>query len=184
MAAVAQLYARAFADVATEAKIDLKAALQQLAAFGNAYAVSHDLRELLSNPSLPLEQKLKVLDAICGRLKTLKQVRNFLAVLIQRDRMGELHEILAETRIEVDERSGMIEAEIVTARELDPVQRKQIEAGVARMAGQTAEHSRVRATYSVDPSLLGGARVRVGSTVFDGTVTGQLMRMKEQLSAV
>jgi F-type H+-transporting ATPase subunit delta len=141
--------------------------------------VSHDLRELMSNPSVPLEQKLKVLDAICARLKAIKQVRNFLAVLVQHNRMAELPEILAETRIELDHRSGMVEAEIVTARELNADQRKKFEASVAKMAG----HLHVRANYRLDATLLGGATVKVGSTVYDGSVLGQLHRLKEQLAA-
>jgi F-type H+-transporting ATPase subunit delta len=179
MAAVAQLYARAFADAAADAHLDMDAAMRQLAQFSAAFAESRDLRELMMNPSVPLEQKLRLLDAICEKIQALPQVRNFLAVLLQRDRMNELAEIEQETRAEMDRRSGVVEAEIVTARELNQEQRKQIEQRVAQMAGS----GRVRAKYSQDKSLLGGVKVTLGSTVFDGTVIGQLKRMKQQLSA-
>jgi F-type H+-transporting ATPase subunit delta len=179
MAAVAQLYARAFADVASSTGVDGQAAMDQLNAFDAAFAESRDLREILSNPAVPMDQKLKVLDAICGRIQAMKQVRNFLAVLVDRDRMGELPEILAETRTELDRRNGVVEAEIVTARELSSDQREEFEASIARMSG----HERIRANYRLDASLLGGALVKVGSTVFDGSVRGQLQRLKEQLAS-
>lgn len=179
MAAVAQLYARAFADATTDAHLDMDAAMHQLEQFGAAFATSHDLRELMLNPSVPADQKLRVISGICAKIHTLPQVRNFLAVLMQRDRMGELAEILEQARQEMDRRSGVVEAEIVTARELNAEQRKQIEHRVAAMAGQ----DRVRAKYSQDSSLLGGVRVRLGSTVYDGSIAGQFQRMKQQLSA-
>jgi F-type H+-transporting ATPase subunit delta len=179
MAAVAQLYSRVFADVAGKTGLDAAAALEQLNAFDAAYAESRDLREIFSNPSVATEQKLKVLDALCSRIGTGKEVRNFLAVLVDRDRMSELPEILAETRTELDRRNGVVEAEIVTARELSPEVREGFEQSIARMSG----HTRVRANYRLDASLLGGALVKVGSTVFDGSVRGQLQRLKEQLAS-
>jgi F-type H+-transporting ATPase subunit delta len=179
MAAVAQLYARAFADVSTKAGLDPTASLEQLNAFDAAFAESRDLREIFSNPSVAIEQKLKVLDALCGRIGASKQVRNFLAILVDRDRMSELPEILSETRTELDRRNGVVEAEIVTARELSPEVREEFEHSIARMSG----HNRVRANYRLDASLLGGALVKVGSTVFDGSVRGQLQRLKEQLAS-
>jgi len=179
MAAVTQLYSRAFADVASKTGLDAGAAMEQLNAFDAAYAESRDLREIFSNPSVATGQKLKVLDALCGRIGAGKQVRNFLAVLVDRDRMGELSEILAETRTELDRRNGVVEAEIVTARELSPEVREGFEQSIARMSG----HTRVRANYRLDASLLGGAIVKVGSTLFDGSVRGQLQRLKEQLAS-
>jgi F-type H+-transporting ATPase subunit delta len=179
MAAAAQLYARAFADAATDAKLDLNAAMQQLQQFGEAFAVSHDLRELMVNPAVPLDQKLKVINALCAKIHALPQVQNFLSVLVQRDRMGELPEIEQQTRQELDRRAGIVTAEIVTARELDAEQRRQIEHRVAAMTGQ----GKVRATYSQDASLLGGVKVRLGSTVYDGSIAGRFERMKQQLAA-
>jgi F-type H+-transporting ATPase subunit delta len=177
--AAAQLYARAFADAATDAKLDLTAAMEQLEQFGKAFSVSHDLRELMVNPSVPLEQKLNVVNALCAKLRALPQVSNFLAVLVQRDRMGEFAEIEQQARREMDRRAGIVTAEIVTARELNAGQRKQIEHRVAAMTGQ----GKVRATYVEDKTLLGGVKVTLGSTVYDGSIAGQLQRMKTQLSA-
>lgn len=179
MAAVAQTYAGAFADVLEDAGADLSAAFEQLSSFGRIYAESHDLREVMSNPAVPFEQKLKVLDAICKKLGAGKEVRNFLAVLLQNGRMEELPEILAGARVEIDKRSGIVEAEIVSARELTAGQRSHLEKKVAGIAG----HEHVRARYKLDPCLLGGATIKLGSTVFDGSIAGQLKRLKEQLSA-
>jgi F-type H+-transporting ATPase subunit delta len=179
MAAVAQLYARAFADVADKDGIDLEAALSQLQAFGAAFAESHDLRELMGNPSVPIEQKIKVLDAICARIKAGKQVRNFLAILLQKGRMAELKQVLAETQLEIDRRNHVVEAEIATVTELNAKQKHQLEARVAKLAGKGT----VRAKYRQDATLLGGVTIKIGSTVYDGSVAGQFRRLKEQLTA-
>jgi F-type H+-transporting ATPase subunit delta len=183
MAAVAQLYARAFADVADKAGLDRSAAMGQLDDFGAAFASSSDLREIMANPSVPLEQKLRVLDSLCDRLHAVKQVRNFLAVLLQKGRMGELQEILAETQSQLDVHGHVIEAEVSSAQQLTDAQQKTIEAAVAKNFGSGTGKEKVRASYKLDAKLLGGVTVKVGSTVYDGSIQGQLRRLKEQLTA-
>ncbi len=179
MAAFVQLYARAFADVAEKTSLDPAKAMEELNAFGATFAESRDLREVLSNPSVVFEQKLRLLDALCARLGTNGATRNFLAVLLEHNRIGALSEILTETQLELDRRSGMAEAEVVTARELSAAERSELDSGIAKIVGS----AKVRTRYRLDPSLLGGALVRVGSTVYDGSLKGQFQRLKTQLAA-
>jgi F-type H+-transporting ATPase subunit delta len=179
MAAFVQLYARAFADVAEKTKLDPARAMEELNDFGAAYRESRDLREVFSNPSVVLDQKLRLLDALCVKLGTGGTMRNFLAVLLEHDRMSAIEEVLAETQIELDRRSGVAEAEVVTARELSSKERQELDGGIARIVGS----AKVRTRYRLDPSLLGGALVRVGSTVYDGSLKGQFQRLKTQLAA-
>jgi F-type H+-transporting ATPase subunit delta len=169
-------YARAFADVAESARLDSAAAQSQLRDFADTVAGSRDLRELLENPSIEQSSKLKVLDAMASRLGMVAQVRNFLAVIMEHGRLAELNEILDQYRQIADADSGSVEAKIITARPLNDADRAQLEAQVTRMAG-----ANVRATYAQDPSLLGGAVVEIGSTIYDGSVRAQLQQLKQRL---
>ena len=106
----------------------------------------------------------------------LPQVRNFIAVIMEHQRLAELDEILAEYHAVADEQSGLAEAEITSAHPLNDEDRAELEAQVAKLAG-----GRVRATYRQDATLLGGAVVRIGSTVYDGSVRAQLQQLKQKL---
>jgi len=176
MSVLSLRYAHAFASVATASHLDTSAAQQQLNDFSGTLANSRELREVLMNPSIASDQKLKVLDAIAGRIGMFPQVRNFLAVIMDHQRLGELNEILTEYHAVADEQSNMAEAEITSARPLNDQDRAELEAQVSRLAG-----GRVRATYHQDATLLGGAVVRIGSTVYDGSIRAQLQQLKQKL---
>ncbi|HUZ94949.1 MAG TPA: ATP synthase F1 subunit delta [Edaphobacter sp.] len=177
MSALTLRYAHAFASVAASNHLDANAAQQQMRDFRDTFAASHELREVLMNPSIPNEQKLKVLDAVSGRIGMIPQVRNFLAVIMDHQRLPELDEILTEYHEIADEQTGVAEAEITSAHPLNDEDRAQLEAQVARVAG-----GRVRATYRQDATLLGGAVVRIGSTVYDGSLRGQFQQLKQKLA--
>jgi F-type H+-transporting ATPase subunit delta len=176
MSVLALRYAHAFASVAESNHLDTNAAQQQLSDFSGTLADSRQLREVLMNPSIATEQKLKVLDAIATRIGMLPQVRNFLAVIMDHQRLHELDEILAEYHAVADEQSGLAEAEITSAHPLDDADRAELEQQVSKLAG-----GRVRATYLQDATLLGGAVVRIGSTVYDGSIRAQLQHLKQKL---
>jgi F-type H+-transporting ATPase subunit delta len=176
MSALTLRYAHAFASVAASNHLDANAAQQQLRDFSETFADSRELREVLMNPSIGNDQKLKVLDAVAGRIGMIPQVRNFLAVIMDHQRLSELNEILTEYHEIADEQSGLAEAEITSAHPLNDEDRVELEAQVAKVAG-----SRVRATYRQDATLLGGAVVRIGSTVYDGSLRGQFQQIKQKL---
>jgi F-type H+-transporting ATPase subunit delta len=176
MSVLALRYAHAFASVVASSHLDVAAAQQQLNDFSGTLAGSHELCEVLMNPSIAKEQKLKVLDAIAGRIGMFPQVRNFLAVIMDHQRLAELDEILTEYHAVADERSGLAEAEITSARPLNAEDRADLESQVAKLAG-----GHVRATYYQDATLLGGAVVRIGSTVYDGSIRAQLQQLKQKL---
>jgi len=176
MSVIALRYAHAFASVIASQKLDAEAAQQQLGDFRATFEGSRELREVLSDPGIAREQKLKVLDAIAGRIGMVPQVRNFIAVIMDHDRLADLGEILDEYHAVADEEAGLSEAEIVSAHVLNAEDRSALEAQVAKLAG-----GRIRATYSEDASLLGGAVVRIGSTVYDGSIRAQLDRLKQRL---
>ena len=176
MSALTLRYAHAFSSVAASSHLDANAAQQQMRDFSETLAGSHELREFLMNPSIVNEQKLKILDAIAGRIGMFPQVRNFLAVIMDHQRLAELDEIVTEYHALADQQSGMAEAEITSAHPLNDRDREELEAQVSKLAG-----GRVRATYRQDPSLLGGAVVRIGSTVYDGSLRAQFQQLKQRL---
>ncbi len=177
MAVFAARYARALADVVLDAKLNTTEVEQQLEDFAATFAGSKDLKELLLNPSISAQKRVAILDKINSRVGCGPQVRNFLAVLIKHERLGALGEILEEYRLEMNRRLSISDAEVVTARPLEDGERAELEGQVSVLAG----HNKVNATFREDKSLIGGAIVRIGSTIYDGSVRGRLERLKERL---
>lgn len=178
MASVTNIYARAFADVVVGERIDANQAVKELRAVVALLEASPDLRKVFETPSIQAEQKRAVLDAIAAREGFSKAVRNFVAVLIDHRRTALLPEIARQVDVELNARLGFAEANVTSARELSDGERRALEGRVEKLAGK-----RVRARYAQDASLLGGAVVRIGSTIYDGSVKGQLERIRETLSS-
>ena len=177
MSVFAARYARALADVVLDAKLNTAEVEQQLEDFAATFAGSKDLREILLNPSIPAQKRVAILDKINSRVGCGPQVRNFLAVLISHERLGALAEIHEQYRQEMNRRLSISNAEVVTARPLEDEERAELEGQVSVLAG----HNKVNATFREDKSLIGGAIVRFGSTIYDGSIRGRLERLKEQL---
>ncbi|HUK86845.1 MAG TPA: ATP synthase F1 subunit delta [Terriglobales bacterium] len=177
MAAVNSRYARAFAEVVLEQKLDPGTTVEQVRMLAELFAASSELRAVWENPAVPAGQKQAVLDAIGKRAGVSRQVRNFVAVLIDRGRIPALPQIARQFEAELDQALGFVEAEVSSARDLGDEEKRTLEAQIARVTGR-----KVRAHYRRDAGLLGGAVVKVGSTIYDGSVRGQLRRLKETLS--
>jgi F-type H+-transporting ATPase subunit delta len=178
MASVASTYSRAFADVVLSAHLDADASIAELRSIASLLSESSELRRVWENPAIPAEQKRRVLDVIVERDGISKQVRNLVAVLIDHRRVHFLEPIIGQLEKELDARLGFAEAEITSARQLDDAEKREFEAQVGKLTGK-----KVRARYGQDASLLGGAVVRLGSTIYDGSVKGQLERLKEAISS-
>jgi F-type H+-transporting ATPase subunit delta len=178
MAAFVARYARAFADVVTAAKLPTEAIDQQFSDFLVTWGSSTELRTFFVNPAVPAAQKITFLDKLNDKLGLLKELRNLLAVLIANGRIGQVAEVAAAYRRILQEQMGIRPAEIVTARELSAAERDALVAEVAKLAG-----AKVDASFKLDQSILGGAVVRIGSTVYDGSVRGRLDRLKEALTS-
>jgi F-type H+-transporting ATPase subunit delta len=177
MASVVNTYARAFADAVMNKRLDPAKTLAEAQQISTLVRESGELREVWVAPSISAEQKRAVLDAIAKRAGISQMVRNFVAVLIDKGRVNFLQEIVAEFAHELNQRLGFAEAEITTTRELNADERNALEADLTKVTGK-----KIRARYDQDRSILGGAIARVGSTVYDGSVKGQLEKIREQLS--
>jgi F-type H+-transporting ATPase subunit delta len=178
MASVVNVYARAFADAIFHERLNPEKTLHEAGALAQLVEENRDLREVWQTPSIPADKKRAVLDAIVEREGFSRTVRNFMAVLIDHGRTVFLQAIVEQTRVELDQRLGFAEAEITTARELSEAERRALEGQVQNLTGK-----KVRAHYLRDTSILGGAVVRVGSTIYDGSVSGQLERIRQALSS-
>jgi F-type H+-transporting ATPase subunit delta len=178
MASVASIYARAFADVILGDHLDADRSITELRTIAVLLAESSDLRRVWENPAIPADQKRKVLDVIAQRDGLSKQVRNLTAVLIDHRRMHFFQPIIDQLEKELDARLGFVEAQITSVRELGDQEKRGFETQVQKLTGK-----KVRAHYGHDATLLGGAVLRIGSTIYDGSVKGQLERLKEVISS-
>ena len=126
---------------------------------------------------MPASRKRAVVARIADILKLSLIARNFLFVLIDHRRISLLGEILHSFELIVDERLGFARAEVSSPRELTESQRGAINAQLERLTGK-----RIRTRFAVDPALIGGVMARIGSTVYDGSVRGQLQTLGRRLS--
>jgi F-type H+-transporting ATPase subunit delta len=178
MAAVNSRYARAFVDVVFDKKLDPIKTEDELRSIAQMVGDTQALRTVWESPSVPAEQKRAVLDQIVKQMGASQMTRNLVAVLIDNRRIAALPEIARQFQEELNARMGIADAEVTTARELGPEEKQRLEQQIAAITGK-----KVRAHYTRDEKVLGGAVVRVGSTIYDGSVKGQLQRLKEELSA-
>jgi F-type H+-transporting ATPase subunit delta len=178
MAAFVARYAQAFLEVVTAAKLDTAAINTQLKDFLATWNGSRELREFFINPAVPVAQKVEFLDTLNTKLGMRKELRNLMAVMINNDRIGDVNEVAAAYGKLLQEQLGIRQAEIVTARKLTDVERLELVAEVGKLAG-----AQIDASFKLDAAILGGLVVRIGSTVYDGSVRGRLDRLKEALVA-
>ncbi|HZD93592.1 MAG TPA: ATP synthase F1 subunit delta [Candidatus Sulfotelmatobacter sp.] len=178
MAAVLARYARAFAEVTVQHKLNPDTTVAELAQVASLIDGNRELRNVLQNPSVPSRQKLALLDAIMQRTGGSKLLRNFLAVLIDHRRIGSIGEIVEQFKQELDRRMGIADARVSSARVLSATEKKSLEKHLSEITGMA-----VRATYSEDGTLLGGVMVRMGSTIYDGSVQGRLEKMRKEIAS-
>jgi F-type H+-transporting ATPase subunit delta len=177
MASVTSIYSRAFADVVFDSRLDADKTMAQLRELSALLHGHPDLQRVWQNPALGAVEKRAVLDAIAKREGLSRQVRNFVAVLIDHRRVHFFDAIVEQLGHELDARMGFAEAQITSARDLSDSEKRSLEAQVEKLTGK-----KVRARYSRDATILGGAVVRVGSTIYDGSVLGQLESIREQIA--
>ena len=170
-------YANALADIAL-AQGAAEPALKQLADFGAIYAESAELRNFLASPAVSRDAKHGVIEKLIARLGASKILRNFLFVIADHQRTHILPEIITAFQEVVRQRQGIAEAEISSAVELSAAQKAEFARTLERITGK-----RVEAQYSLEPALLGGAVVRVGDTIFDGSLRNRLNALRARLAA-
>jgi F-type H+-transporting ATPase subunit delta len=170
-------YATALADIAPEQGA-AEPVKKQLEDFGAAYAESAELRNVLANPAVELAAKRGVIEKLAARIGASRIVRNFLFVVADNQRTHLLPEILRSFEDVIRQRQGVAEAEVTSAAELTAPQKSQLQQTLEHLTGR-----KIQTKYSLDPALLGGAVVRIGDTIYDGSVRDRLNQMRARLAA-
>ena len=134
-----------------------------------------DLEEILRNPQLDKRAKTAAIDAVLGESDPL--VENFLRLLIEKGRAGEVEEVAREFERLAAIEEGQLSVELTTAFELDDDEARAIVEQIQRASGRTVE-----ATRAVDPALIGGIVVQAGTRRVDASVRGRLERLRRQLA--
>ena len=177
--AIANRYAVALAEVVTKpaSVVSPEAALEQLAAIRSLLEESQPLRNVLNSPAVSPAKKRALIASLCARMEVAAPVRNFLYVLIDHRRMRFIGEMIDAFRAWLDQKAGVARIEIASAQSIDEPRREAIVQKFHRVTGR-----QVHAEFRVVPELLGGATVRYGSTVFDGSIRAQLEALDRAIS--
>jgi F-type H+-transporting ATPase subunit delta len=173
---VARRYASALADVITEGG-EASLIQAELAAWERMISANSPLLEAFSNPTVAYEQKGRVLNELIVRTRVRPTTANFLRTLLKNQRLAELANVNAKLAQVLDERAGIVSAEITSARPISDSTKTLLEEKLGQMTGK-----RARLSYEIDESLLGGMLTRIGSTIYDGSVRNQLGRLREELA--
>jgi F-type H+-transporting ATPase subunit delta len=168
-------YARALLDVATSESIPERAE-QDLARFTALLNGHPELQRALGSPAVPAARKQALTGALLSRLDVSGPVAKLLLMLADRDRLAIVEELLAVYRERLLDHQRVIRAELTTAEPLAPDQQTRLQERLARATGR-----QVRLSTRVDPSIIGGVVAKIGSVVYDGSLSTQLSKMRERL---
>lgn len=173
---MARRYAAALADVVMT-RGEAREVQAELSAWESMMQGNPDLLEVFRNPTIPYEQKHGVLGALIARARVRPTTANFLQVLLRNQRLTDLHEINKRFALELDERSGVVVAQVTTARPVPASVQESLGESLSNLTGR-----RVRLQFAVDDDLIGGVTTRIGSTVYDGSVRTQLQQIKQRMT--
>ena len=170
-------YANALADIALEQGA-AEPARKQLGEFAAAYAESAELRNFLASPAVSREAKHGVIEQMVARLGAGKIIRNFLFVIADNQRTLLLPEIVQSFERVLRQRQGVAEASVLSAVEMSEQQKSTLVRALEGLTGR-----KILAHYSLEPRLLGGAVVRIGDTIYDGSLKTRLDQLRVRLAA-
>jgi F-type H+-transporting ATPase subunit delta len=173
--ALAERYAGALVDVALENN-QADQVKQELAAFAGMIRESGELNAFLSNPSIARAAKHSAIEQLVARMGASRTLRNYLFVIVDQRRAGMLVEIEQAFSRLLDARQGITQAAVTSATELTEKERAELATALSKLTGE-----KVQAHYTTDAALIGGAMVRIGSTIYDGSVRTQLERLRARM---
>jgi F-type H+-transporting ATPase subunit delta len=173
---MARRYAAALADVVV-ARGEAREVQGELSAWESMVTGNSELLEVFRNPTIPYDQKRNVLNALIARAHVRPTTANFLQVLLRNQRLHDLGEINNRFARELDDRSGVVLAQVTTARPVPSSLQDGLQERLSKLTGR-----RVRLQFAVDEDLIGGVTTRIGSTVYDGSVRTQLQQIRQQMA--
>jgi len=149
---------------------------EELNTWESMIASSKDLRQVVDSPTVTLDEKRRIVNRLIERVRPRPTTANFIQVLLQNHRLGQLAVINQRFAQVLDERSGIIAATVTTARPVDGISQDSLRDNLAALTGK-----KVRLSFETDEELIGGLVTRIGSTIYDGSVRNQLQQAKERL---
>jgi F-type H+-transporting ATPase subunit delta len=170
-------YANALADIALRQGA-ADPVLKQLSEIGAAYQESPELRNFFSSPAVPREAKHGVAEKLVARIGASRILRNFLFVIIDHRRTQAIPEIAQAFQEVIQQRQGLAQAEVLSATPLNEPQKAKLLEALERLSGK-----KIQPTYALQSDLLGGAVVRIGDTIYDGSLKNRLNQMRQHLAA-
>lgn len=173
---MARRYSTALADVVIP-RGEERQVQEELSAWEEMMQSNPLLMEVFSNPTIPYDQKRKVLTSLIARTRVRPTTANFLQVLLQNHRLADLSEVNGRFAQVLDERSGVVSADVTTARPVPEASREALRQKLTALTGK-----KVRLSFETDVELIGGIVTRVGSTIYDGSIRTQLEQVKERLA--
>jgi len=176
--AVARRYARALADVAGQQGTNvLDRTAREISLASAVLAGDPQILRFFDDPSIPRDQKDASIQTLARKAKLSDLSARFLGVLIDNRRIGALSAIDEALRVLRDERLGIVQAETTMAVKPSESEVKKLQQALEKMTGR-----QVKLSVRLDPEVLGGARTRVGSQVYDGTLRSQLAALRRRLA--
>ena len=175
---VARRYATALADVVIKTG-ETEKVKAEMKSWEDLIASSSDLQRAFSNPAIAQMSKEKVLESLIDKVKPSKTTANFLRILLRNGRLTEIRQINEKFASVIDERSGIVGAEIISARQLSDAEKKELDDSITKLTGK-----KVNLNFIIDENIIGGVVTRVGSTVYDNSVKTQLENLKKELIGI
>jgi F-type H+-transporting ATPase subunit delta len=173
---VARRYAAALADVTIERREE-REVQSELDQWAEMIEANPQLKEVFANPTVAYDQKKKVLEDLISRSRVRDTFASFLRVLLKNQRISQLRDIAERYGRILDERAGVVAANVITARPIPEELKNSLHETLVAATGR-----KVRLSFTTDETIIGGLVARIGSTVFDGSVQNHLERLSESLS--
>lgn len=173
-------FAKPYADVLLEAALEAKAEwllADELERFVRILGDNAELAKLAANPAVSPDEKEKVIAEIAARGEFSDLAKRALLLFVRNRRLSDVGDVLEAYREQLDRKEGVAHAEISAATELSPAEKAKLEEALGRAVGR-----KIRMTISVDPTLVAGVVAKVGSTVFDASLRGEIRRLRRTLS--
>jgi F-type H+-transporting ATPase subunit delta len=173
---VARRYAVALADVAIS-RGDERQVQSEIESWASMIDANPQLKEVFANPTIPYDQKRRVLQELSSRTRVGATTSGFLQVLLKNQRLAQLKEVVERFRLLLDERSGVVAARVTTARPVAPEQQQALQEALSSHTGKY-----VRLNFTTDETIIGGLVTHIGSTIFDGSIESQLQRLAVEMT--
>lgn len=172
---VARRYASALADVVVKTG-DTETVKNELKTWEEMMNSNGDLLDAFRNPAIQHASKEKVLETLLEKAKPAKTTSNFLRILLRNNRLTELGSINEKFASVLEERSGVVSANVTSARALSEAEKAELKTKLERLTGK-----KINLNFDIKQEIIGGVVTRIGSTVYDGSVKTQLENLKQQL---